>query len=58
MEKDNTKITLTVTVDQGNVILAALSKLPYEVSAELIHQIRQEANTQLQAPSQEAVIDK
>ena len=41
------KINVTLTVDQTNVVLAALAKLPFETVADLIVSIRQQAQEQL-----------
>lgn len=47
-------LTLTLSVDQTNVVLAALAKLPFESVADLIVTIRQQAQAQLdQAPVKE-----
>ena len=46
---DPQKITIELTVDQANVVLAALAKLPFETVADLIVLIRQQAQEQLQA---------
>lgn len=40
-------ITLNLTLDQVNGILTILGKAPYENSAELIHEIRNQAIPQL-----------
>lgn len=42
-------INLVLTVDQANVVLAALAKLPFESVADLIVVIRQQAQEQLAA---------
>lgn len=44
-------ITLTLTLDQVNAILILLGKAPYEASAELINEIRNQGIPQL--PKQE-----
>lgn len=46
------EINLNLTIDETNVTLAGLSKLPYEVSAGLIDKIRGQAVPQA---NQEAV---
>lgn len=48
----NQPITLELNVDAVNVILAALSKAPYEAVADLIANVRQQAMGQLQAAQQ------
>ena len=50
------KIGITLTVDQANVVLAALSKLPFETVADLIVAICQQAQEQLQGLSTPAVV--
>lgn len=45
---DNTQVTLTLTVDQVNKVLASLAKMPYEAVADLIGEIRQSAMKQIQ----------
>jgi hypothetical protein len=46
---NDTKITLTnLTVNDMNVIMAGLGKLPMEVSIELWQRIKAEAESQLQ----------
>lgn len=37
-------IKLELTIEQGNVVLAGLGKLPYEVSAPVIQAIHQQAS--------------
>lgn len=49
----NTLLTLTLSIDRTNVILGALSTLPYDRVAALITEIQQQAASQLQAASQE-----
>lgn len=53
---DPQKITIELTVDQANVVLAALAKLPFETVADLIVAIRQQAQEQLQGLSTPAVV--
>jgi len=43
-------VSIKMTVPQVNVVLKALSKLPYEESAQLINDIQVQANTQLAPP--------
>ena len=40
---------ITLTVDQANIVLNALSQRPFVEVADLIFSIRQQANVQLQA---------
>jgi hypothetical protein len=48
MDTDSKKqITLTVSVEEANVLIAGLGKLPLEVAAELWIKVRQEAGRQL-----------
>ncbi len=50
---NDTKITLTnLTVNDMNVIMAGLGKLPMEVSIELWQRIKAEAEAQLKAAEQ------
>lgn len=46
---DKQEITLKVTVEQANIILASLAKQPFETVADVIGSIRQQAQEQLQA---------
>lgn len=41
------KLTLNLTLDQLNVVLFSLSKMPYENVAELIMEVRRQAQEQL-----------
>jgi hypothetical protein len=43
-----------LTLDEANIVLAALSKLPYEHSAGLIQKMQQQAQPQLPAQEQPA----
>ena len=52
-----TQISLTVTLDQANVILASLSKQPFEAVADLINVIRAQAMEQLNPPSAQQELD-
>lgn len=40
-------VSITLTVDEANLILGALGKLPYEQSAALIMKIKSEAERQI-----------
>jgi hypothetical protein len=42
-------ITITLTLDQLNLVLAALAKLPFEAVTDTIGVIRQQGQEQLQA---------
>jgi len=44
------KVTLTLTVTQLNVIMAALGKAPYEAVAELVQELRNQALSQINKP--------
>lgn len=46
-------LTFTLTLDQTNVILAALGKQSFETVAPVIDSIRQQAQPQLQAAEQQ-----
>lgn len=41
-------LNFSVTLDETNIILAALGKLPYEAAAPVIDKLRQQAQPQLQ----------
>lgn len=44
---ENVEIQLKLTVGETNLILASLSELPFKVSSELIHKIRQQGDQQV-----------
>ena len=46
-----------LTVDEANLILGALAKLPYEVSAGLINNLQTQAQGQLPADTQQAPVE-
>ena len=46
-------LNFTLTLDQTNVILAALGKQPFETVAPIVDAIRQQAQPQLQAAEQQ-----
>jgi hypothetical protein len=46
-----TSITLTVSVQEANVLIAGLGKLPLEVAAELWIKVREQAGQQLAQPA-------
>ena len=46
---ENAVITLTLSVNDVNVILASLGKQPYEVVAEVIQKVGSEARNQIDA---------
>jgi hypothetical protein len=43
-----------VTMEEGNLLIAALAKQPFEAVAGLINKLQQQAQSQLQTPPQEA----
>lgn len=43
------EFTFKVTEQNANVILQALAKAPYEVSANIIHDLQKQANEQIEA---------
>jgi len=45
------EIILKLNVDKVNAILAALAELPFKLSADLIAEVRQQAQEQLQPPT-------
>lgn len=53
------EINLTLTMDETNATLAGLTKLPYEVSANVINKIRNQAIPQVvqQAPQDSVTED-
>lgn len=46
-------ITLNLSVEQCNIILASLAKGPFEVVADLIVEIKKQAEAQLTSPQQD-----
>ncbi len=46
-------LTLTVTVEEGNLIKAGLMELPYKVSFALINKLDEQARQQMERPSTE-----
>ncbi len=50
----NTPLSLQMTVDTANVVLAALSTQPYERVASVIANIQQQARTQIEAAQMSA----
>lgn len=44
------QVTLSVNVDQANIILASLAKQPFEAVADLINEVRSQVITQLNPP--------
>lgn len=42
------KLTLSLSIEQINGVLAALAKLPFEAVADLISDIRQQAQSQIE----------
>jgi len=47
--KENIKISFELTLDEANLILKALGKMPFEQVFELIGKLNQQANKQLAA---------
>jgi hypothetical protein len=47
------KVTLELNIDQLNIVLAGLAKLPLEQSLDTFTVVRQQANAQLQPPAPE-----
>ena len=47
------KLTLELTIDQLNIVIAGLAKLPLEQAIDTFNIVRQQANSQLQAPAPE-----
>lgn len=45
MSQDN--ITLSLSVDQINLVLGALAELPFRTSADMINEVRTQAQSQL-----------
>jgi hypothetical protein len=41
------KLTFTLSLDQANLVMAALGKLPYEASASVIALLQQQADPQV-----------
>lgn len=44
-------ITVTLTLNEANIMMAGLGKLPFEMVVDLIGKIRHQAEQQLQPPS-------
>lgn len=49
MEMSKESITITLTLEEANLILAALGEQPYIDVVDLIQKIKQQGSTQLQA---------
>lgn len=47
------KVTLELTIDQLNIVIAGLAKLPLEQAIDTFTVVRQQANAQLQPPAPE-----
>jgi hypothetical protein len=43
------KLTFTLSLDQANIVMAALSKLPHEASSSVIALLQQQADPQVKA---------
>jgi hypothetical protein len=50
-------VTITLTVEQLDVVLAGLGKLPYDQSAQVIQSVISQANRQLYPPPAETKAD-
>ena len=50
---ENKEITLTLTVNDANLILAALGKLPFEAVADLVGKIKEQGQAQITEAPQE-----
>ena len=50
---ENKNLNLELTVEEANIVLQAVAKLPYEVVFRLMDKISQQAQSQLQQPTQE-----
>lgn len=46
-------IQLNLTIDQANLVLKALGRMPYEDVFQLVGEIQQQASRQLDAPEQQ-----
>jgi len=51
---ESSKMKFEFTLEQVNLILHALSKLPYEMSADMIGEVRKQAEPQVIAAQQKA----
>ena len=49
----NKEITLTLNLNDANLILAALGKLPFEAVADLIDKVKQQGQAQISDEPQE-----
>ena len=47
------KLTFTLSLEQANIVMAALGKLPYEASAGVIGLLQQQADPQVKAAQAE-----
>ena len=47
MTPNNTEITLTLTIEEANIVLAGLQELPGKVCNPITQKIQQQAQTQL-----------
>ena len=46
-------ITLTLTVNEVNLVLAGLIKLPFEAVNDLVAKVRDQGNAQIPAPTEQ-----
>jgi hypothetical protein len=54
---ENAVVTLTLSVNELNVLLASLGKQPFEIVAELVQKIGNEARSQLDAQTKTETTD-
>jgi|GEM_PF-7133823 len=47
-----------VSEQSANIILQALAKTPYEVSANVIHELQKQANEQIEANNKKVIKDE
>lgn len=51
---NETTITLTLSIQEANAVLAGIQELPAKIANPLTEKIRQQASAQLPQPSQES----
>lgn len=51
---NETTITITLSIQEANAVLAGIQELPAKIANPLTEKIRQQASTQLSQPSQES----
>jgi hypothetical protein len=52
---ENKKLTLELNIDQANIIMSALGRMPYEAVVGLINEMHKQIQPQLQPQSTETV---